>query len=328
MASVNSPRIFLLLGLLPATLLAEPTVEKTTWRELPACKLSDGRTEAVVVPQLGGRCVSYGLVGGWNWLWTGEPGSERQPPPLNWGGDKTYLGPHTAWALTLQKTWPPPEPDFQPHEVVPVPGALLATLSPVWPGYGARVQRAYALAENGDLVIPQTVAPVPGNPVVGAIWQITQTSPTDAVYVPLNPASPYKDNVFWFDGPKPAKDTGATFLSPTLLRLRPKPGTVFKLGAHPKVPALAAVRDGFAFVTKAEPQEGQYPEGAAGAGLSVEVYHHHRPGPGEYTELEPLSPLRRMDQGAKLVTHWSIHVLPKATPAARTKAVGRRLGLE
>ena len=146
--------------------------------------------------------------------------------------------------------------------------------------------------------------------------------------MPLNPASPSKDNVFWFDGPKPAKDTGATFLSPTLLRLRPKPGTVFKLGAHPKVPALAAVRDGFAFVTKAEPQEGQYPEGAAGAGLSVEVYHHHRPGPGEYTELEPLSPLRRMDQGAKLVTHWSIHVLPKATPAARTKAVGRLLGLE
>ena len=327
LTTVNFPRVFLLLGLLPATLLAGPVVEKTTWRELPAFRLSDGRTEAVVVPQLGGRCVSYRLLGGRSWLWTGEPGSERRESPLLWGGDKTYPGPHSGWALILPKTWPPPEPDFQPHEVVSAPGALLATLSPVWPGYGARVQRAYAFADNGDLVITHTLAPVPGSQVVGAVWQIAQTIPTDSVYVPLHPRSPYKDNVFWFGGPKPAEDTGAQLLSPSLLRLQPKSGIVFKLGAHPKVPALAAVKDGFVFVMKADPQDGQYPEGAAGAGLSVEVYHHHLPGPGEYTELELLSPLRRMDRGAQLVTRWNIHALPK-TPPDEPQAVARLLGLE
>jgi hypothetical protein len=317
------------LGLLGAVVAeGAPKVEPTTWRELPAFRLSDGRTEAVVVPQLGGRCVTYGLVGGRNWLWNGEPGSEKKQPPLMWGGDKTYIGPHTAWNLTQPKMWPPPAPDFQPHEVVEVPGALFATRSPEWPGYGAHVQRAYSFGENGDLVITHTIPPVPGSAAIGAVWQITQTIPTDWVYVPLHPQSPYKDHFFWFGWDKPRSDVGAAVLSPTLLRIKPTPGTGYKLGAHPQQPALAAVKDGEAFVTRADPQPGQYPEGADGAGLCIEVYHHPLPGSGEYTELEPLSPLRRLDQGATLITRWNIHALPKATPPDSTDAIERLLGLK
>ena len=104
---------------------------------------------------------------------------------------------------------------------------------------------------------------------------------------------------------------GAKVLSPTLLELQPKTGQGFKLGAHPLQPALAAVQDGLAVVQRADPQEGQYPEGTDGAGLSVEVYHHDAAGAGEYVEMEFLSPLRRLDQGASLTTRWSLHGLPE-----------------
>lgn len=128
--------------------------------------------------------------------------------------------------------------------------------------------------------------------------------------------SPYKENFFWFDFAKTAGRKAATVLSPTLLRLDPVHGDVFKMGAHPPQPALAAVRDGFAFLQKADAQKGEYPEGADGAGLSVEVYHHDARGAGEYVELEFLSPLRRFDTGATLTTRWTIHELPKNWDAA------------
>src|SRR4029079_14679683 len=104
-------------------------------------------------------------------------------------------------------------------------------------------------------------------------------------------------------------------MTSSLVELKPETGTIFKLGANPAQPALAAVKNGLAFVVQAEPQEGQYPEGADGAGFSVEVYHHDAPGAGEYTELELLSPLRRLEAGATLITRWNVHALPKDDPS-------------
>jgi hypothetical protein len=68
-----------------------------------------------------------------------------------------------------------------------------------------------------------------------------------------------------------------------------------------------------------------YPEGADGAGLSVEVYHHDQKGPGEYVELEQLSPLRRLDAGLTLTTRWSIHPLPAEPPGVMVREVIRLL---
>lgn len=275
---------------------AEPVAEPVTWRELPAFRLTDGRSEAVVVPSLGGRVVHFGLVGGRNWLWTGEPGTEKKMPALHWGGDKTYLGPHSLWSLLQDSMWPPPAPDFQPCEVV-APRGLFSTLGAAWPGSGARIRRDYSFGPDGELVIAHSVAPMPGSREISALWVIAQTIPSEAIFVPLAARSPYQDGYFRFGFEKSAAGLGATLVSPTLLRLEPVPGLGFKLGAHPKFPALATVKDGVAFLQRADPQEGMYPEGADGAGLCVEVYHHDLKGSGEYVELEQLSPLRRLDKG-------------------------------
>ncbi len=299
---------------------AEPGVSTTTWRGLPAFRISDGKAEAIAVPQLGGRVMHFGRVGGGNFLWNGEPGSERREVALMWGGDKTYIGPHTMWPFTQPRMWPPPVPDVSAHEAATLEGGeRLRMTSPAWPGYGTRVVRELAFDAGGDLVFTHTIEKAPAGALLGAVWVVTQTAPSDAVFVPLNPKSPYKDNVYWFGWGTPKEGTGATTLSPTLLRIRPVLGTSWKLGAHPARPALATVKDGVAFVQRADPQEGQYPEGADGAGLSVEVYHHDLPGPGEYTELEMLSPLRRLDAGATLTTRWSLHDVPREAPEAEVE---------
>ncbi|MHA3772884.1 hypothetical protein ACXR0O_15225 [Verrucomicrobiota bacterium sgz303538] len=294
---------------------ADGIVTETTWRGIPAFRLCDGRSEAIVVPQLGGRVMHYGLVGGTNFLWSGEPGTERAENAQFWGGDKTYIGPHTFWSFTQERTWPPPLPDTAAHQIVKAEGqALLITESPEWPTYRAKVRRAYQFSEKGDLVITHSVAPVAGNPVLGTVWAIAQTIPSDGVFVPLNEQSPYKDNFFLFGYSTPKEKLGILNLTPTLLHLRPTVGAMFKLGAHPAQPALATVKDGVVFIQRADAQEGQYPEGADRAGLSVEVYHHNLPPPGEYTELEFLSPLRRLDQGLQLTTRWSLQSVSKESP--------------
>ena len=288
---------------------AEPTIVKTKWREFEAFALSDGRSEVLVVPALGGRAMSYGLKGGLNFLWNGEPGNERKDNAQFWGGDKTYIGPHTLWGF-YRPTWPPPVPDRAAHEVELLDGGRLRTTSPAWEPHGVKITREYAW-DAGKLVIIHTIGKAAGSHALGAVWTITQIVPTDFVYVPLNPKSPYRDNVCWFAWSKDRENSGAQILSPSLLQIRPTPGALYKLGAHPARPALAAEKDGLAFLQESDPQEGQYPEGADGAGLSVEVYHHDAPGSGEYTELEMLSPVRRLDEGAMLVTRWSLHAVPK-----------------
>ena len=92
---------------------------------------------------------------------------------------------------------------------------------------------------------------------------------------------------------------------------RPGRAPVGEFPGTPARPALATVKEGLAFLQRADPQEGMYPEGAPEAGLSVEVYHHDQKGNGQYVELEQLSPLRRLDQGITLTTRWSIHPVPE-----------------
>ncbi len=302
------------MALLTATgaLAGEPTVSKTKWRDFDAYKLTDGRTEAIVVPKLGGRLVHYGKVNGPNFMWTGEPGTERGDDALMWGGEKTYIGPHTMWGFTQPTMWPPPAvPNTSEYEATIVDGRLLRTVSPKWPAYGARVTREVSFDPSGDLIFNHSVEKVPGSLTLVAAWTIAQTAPADAVYAPLNPESPYKNGIFWFTKPLSLDQFGAALLTPTLLKIRPITGTVYKLAADPVKPSLVAVKDGVAFVLQAEPQKGQYPEGAPDAGMTLEIYHHPLPPPREYTELEFLSPLHRLEEGATLTTRWSLKDLAK-----------------
>jgi hypothetical protein len=283
---------------------AEPP-ERVTYRGVEVWKLTDKKTEAYVVPEWGGRVIHYARVGGENWLWTGD--SKAEIPYFRWGGDKTFPGPHPMWNFTLGKMWPPPTPDAQPHDAAVREGRLVTT-SPPWDGYGgARVVREYSFSEKGEFVVRHGITPVKGSAVPVCAWVITQCVPSVA-YVPIPAESPYREGFCWLGGTKP--EGAFKLISPVLMEVGLAPGKAFKLGTPSSMAAIAARRGREVFVQKADfVKDVQYPDGAPGAGLTAEYYHHNVQGPGEYIELELLSPLRALREGVDFTTRWSLHML-------------------
>jgi hypothetical protein len=278
----------------------------------PAYRLTDGRTEVIVVPELG-RVMRYGLVGGANMLWNAAPGRHFKADEWqNWGGDKVWPAPQSQWPGLSGRGWPPhPTFDGLPHRAV-VSETHLRTTGPLMAGFGVRILRDYSLdPASGDLVIEQTLRKESGVPVLVSLWSVTQIPPPDAVFVPLNPESPYKNNFYWFAGKAPQGSATAP-LSPTMLRFRPTLGA-YKLGADAPVSAVASVKDGIALVLRARKQEGQHPEGAEGSGFPITVWNQGEQDPAaRYVELEMMSPLRALKRGEQLAVtmRWSLHRLP------------------
>lgn len=300
--------IIMLAGLSQA---APPTLERTTYHGAAAFRLTDGKTEAVIVPEFSGRIMRYGEVGGRNWLWNSVP----KKPDGKWtnlGGDKCFVGPHTDWNLFSTKgIWPPPFPtwDGAPHEAVELSGARLRTTSPVWDGFEVRIIREFSFDESGALVISQRLEKSGDTPVYISAWTVSQATPPDAVFIPLNPPSAYAGGFYTWK-PLPA-DALVKKLSPTLLRLNPTSGKSYKIGSDSTVPSIAAVVGRSIWLQQSELQTGNYPDGADGAGFPIEYYNHGAAGADQYVELELLSPRRALKKGES-ITHtvlWSLHTL-------------------
>lgn len=290
---------------------APPTLERTIYHGAAAFRLSDGKTEAVIVPEFSGRIMRYGAVGGHNWLWNSGP----KKPGGKWtnlGGDKCFIGPHFDWNLFSTKSlWPPPFPawDGAPHEVAELSGARLRTISPVWDGFEVRIIREFSFDETGALVISQRLEKSGDTPVFISAWTVSQAAPPDAVFIPLNPKSAYAGGFYPWK-PLPAEAL-VEKVSPTLLRLNPTSGTGYKIGSDSSVPSIAAVVDRTVWLQRAEFQAGNYPDGADGAGFPIEYYNHNAAGAGQYIELELLSPRSALKKGES-ITHnirWSLHTL-------------------
>ena len=286
------------------------TIEKTAFRDHAAYRLTDGKTEAVIVPELSGRVMKYGFVGGRNWLWAG-PMPARTGAWSNVGGDKCFIGPHPAWKLFSESLWPPPFPtwDGAAHQVQELEGGRLLTTGPLWEGFGAKVIREFSISAAGELIIDQRVEKSTQTPIAAAVWVVSQARPPEAIYIPLNPQSTYARGFHPIGSLPPAANL--VRLSPTLLRVKPTTGNSYKLGADSPRPAIAAVAEGIAWVQRAERQVGDYPEGPEGAGFPVEFYNHGESGDAQYVELEMLSALRvlRPTESARLSVRWSLHRL-------------------
>jgi hypothetical protein len=258
--------------------------------------------------------MSYRFCDGKNWIWN-APASKPEPGVYpNWGGDKTFLGPHPAWKLFVDKMWPPqPAWDGAEHQAeMPTPDKL-RTVSPVWPGFEARVIRTYSFAADGDFVIEQTVEKIGGEPVFISIWDVTQAATPDAVYLPVNPESPYAGGFYWLGAKRPSD----THIEGGLLQIKPQPGVSYKIGADSPVAAIAAIKAGDAWIQRTHRIEGQsYPDGASGAGFPVEFYNHEAAGSAHYVELELLSPVWKFSAETRRTqtVRWSLQHLPTPVP--------------
>jgi hypothetical protein len=287
-------------------------IEKMKFNGQDAYRLSDGQSEAIIVPAYG-RVMRFGRVGGINWLWNAAPQEYKPNDWKNYGGDKTWPAPQSQWgAMGGGSGWPPPPAwDGMPHKAG-IKSGKLWMVSPVQKAFGARIVREFWFDANGDFIVSQTAEKSSGAPLYFSLWSVIQIEPAEAIFLPLNPNSPYKNNFYWIYKPKVEVD--AKLLSPSLLRVLPSMGDEknnFKIGTDADVSALIAVRDGWAFRARSNKPKGEYPDGALGAGFPVEFWNNGDRN-WHYNELELLSPLNLYKPGSRWrhTIRWSVHQLP------------------
>ena len=287
----------------------EAAIVKTTYQNRPAYKLSNGAVDAIIVPEIG-RVMSFGKVGGPNLLWNAEPSTIAKTGWKNYGGDKTWLSPQSNWKLFHgADNWPPETVlDGEPLQADVLTGGKLR-LTTGLSKTGIRIIRTMYFDDNGEFVIEQTARKESGAPLKAGLWSITQVVPGQATFFAVNPDTPYKDGFYRFDN---ARGQNVELVKPNLARVEAAAnGQSGKWGFDSPIAALASVRDGVALVQKAARPDGQYPDGADGAGFPVETYVNADPNTF-YQELEILGPLQLYSVGTSY-THtvrWSLHDLP------------------
>jgi hypothetical protein len=309
-------------------------ISPTEYSGRAAWKLTDGKTEAIVVPSLG-RMMSFKRVGGENWLWENSAAAKISGDNWkNWGGDKTWLAPQKRWKELGSKTgWPPPrEWDGAPFQSQILSGGKLKIWGPVSPTTGLRISRIFYHDENGDFVIEQTVSKVSGAPMEASIWDVAQITGANlnAVFLSRAEKSNYENGFRWLQGKAGAEITCAPrIVSPNLLKVAPVSVT-YKIGTDAPIAAIAAMRDDWALVLKTGRSDGIYPDGETpNSGLSVEFFNSGD-AKNNYVELELLSPLLLFKSGERhtQAVRWSVHALPSvdASDVAVHAAIEKLLG--
>ena len=301
-------------------------LESVRWNGQAAYRLSDGRTEAVIVPAWG-RVMRYGFVGGPNLLWNAAAHSLPAKGFQNRGGAKTWPAPQGEWPAFTGDNYPPhPTWDGAPMQaqVLPATPDRLRLTSGKWSGLGVRLTLEFGWSAQGAFEIVQTLQKVEGETRHIGLWSVVQVPHPDALFLPKNPSSQYNNGLYWFfHGPNPAVVGAVTGLSPTLLRVQPMVGKSYKVGVDAPHAAIASVTNGVALVMRAPALQGSYPDGADGAGFPVECYNQE--GDDAYNEMELLSPLyfmRRGDSRAHTV-RWSLHKL--TAPDLKSPAFQREM---
>ncbi len=290
--------------------LGQTTITPTTLAGREAFRLTDGKTEAVVVPSLA-RVMQYGAVGGENWLWQAPAGQEMQGGWKNFGGEKAWVAPQGQWPVYIGHAFPPDpawEADFR-AEVLAGPPRLRLEGSPG--KCGVSVSREFSFAENGEFVAVTTIHKTGAAPIMAGGWTVTQLPAPAAVFLPANVNSPYQDGVYRW----PPRLAGTVSrVAPGLVRVIPSTAGSYKLGVDAPLGAIAAVKGRTAFVQRADPgkkKSSNYPDGAEGGGFPAEFYDH---GEAErhYVELELLSPLSALHeaQSSTFTVRWSLRPLP------------------
>ena len=307
---------------LPA--FAGTTLQPTMYHGHAAYRMTDGRTEAVIVPDLA-RVMRYGFVGGPNILWNAAPPDPAKPIDytqwINWGGDKTWLGPQSSWLLVQgTNNWPPDATltCLQTAEVLP--GNALRLTGRVSNAWGARIVREYRFGPKGEFLVNQTVEKVSGPKVELTIWDVFQSQSPDAIFLPLNPNSPYKTGYQWLIPPK--TKTVIPLAGPDMTRIAHSDAVSYKIGLDSPIARIVAVKGGQALVLSAPLPKGDYPDGALGSGFPVELYNMGDP-KNPFDELELLGPLKVLGPGDKTSYQiiWRLYKLP--TRNARSPLVVR-----
>ena len=271
------------------------TVERISYHGWPDCYLlSNERVEAVVVPAIG-RVMQLRLKGeteGPFWQNRALDGQLHHAAPdewLNFGGDKSWPAPQSAWPGHQGRDWPPPVAfDSRSAQVVATEFGVTLT-SPSDPGFGIQLVRHVELdAEQPILRIRTVYRKLFGSALQVSIWTITQLREPERVAILLKEISRFANGYLGLLAAQPA----GLKLDGRLLWLKRHTSEQVKIGSDGS--SMVWVGAGCALRIDAEAGPGVYPDG----GCITEVYTN--PDPLPYVELEALGPLKTMNAGDRI----------------------------
>lgn len=261
--------------------------------------LSNWIAEVIVVPAIG-RVMQFRFAednAGPFWQNRALDGQVHHPACdewLNFGGDKCWPAPQSAWPHQQGRDWPPPRAfDAGPVQAA-VNGSALVLTAPMDSTWGIQVVRKVELDPNlPKLRMKTEYRKLSGPPVKVAIWTVTQMQEPECVCMSLAAPSIFDKGYVRLLDAEPAQlriqqlQTGGRVLS--LARHR---------SAHTKIGAdcasLAWIGRECVVRIAVERLPGEYPDG----GCLTEIYTN--PDPLHYVELETLGPLVTMSPGDQM----------------------------
>jgi hypothetical protein len=291
------------------------SVERISWHGwADCCLIANGRVEAVVVPAIG-RVMQLRLKGEaegafWaNRALDGQLHDAASSEWMNFGGDKCWPAPQSAWPQHQGRDWPPPVAfDALPVAAVVVERGVVLT-SPVDPGYGIQVVRHVELDAGKPIMrIATQFRKLSGGAVRVGVWSITQMSDPERVCIQLPATSKFASGYVRLLEAEPAdlKTDGR------LLSLRRHARQQVKVGSDGSSMAWLGKNCVVRIDTGIRP--GDYPDG----GCVTEVYTN--PDPLQYVELETLGPLTTMNPGDRIEQITIYSVSPRSTTDLEAEA--------
>jgi hypothetical protein len=281
----------------------------------PDCYLiANGSVEAVVVPAIG-RVMQLRLkgdAGGAFWqnrVLHGQLHDAASSDWLNFGGDKCWPAPQSAWPQHQGRDWPPPVAfDARPVEVVAVECGVVLT-SPIDPGYGIQVVRRVELDPAQPIMrIATEFRKISGAPVTVGIWTITQMSEPELVCMQLPDASKFAAGFSRLMSVEPAD----LKVDGRLLSLTRHSQQQVKIGSDGS--SMAWLGQNCVVRIDTDIRPGEYPDG----GCVTEVYTN--PDPLQYVELETLGPLTTMNPGDRIEQTTAYTLRPRSTTDLQAEA--------
>ncbi len=274
----------------------------------PECYLlSNGCVEAVVVPAIG-RVMQLRLAGEtegpfWeNRALDGQLHGQASDVWINFGGDKCWPAPQSAWLRQQGREWPPPVAfDARPAQAAATEFGVTMT-SPVDPGFGIQVVRHVELdAGQPVLRIRTEYRKLLGGALRVGIWTITQLREPERVAILLKENSHFANGYLGLLAARPAE----LKLDGRHLWLKRHTSEQVKIGTDGS--SMVWVRAGCALRIDAEAGPGEYPDG----GCVTEIYTN--PDPLPYVELEVLGPLQAINAGERIERSSAYTLRPRST---------------
>jgi hypothetical protein len=291
------------------------SVERVAYRGWSdSYRISNGVIEATVVPAIG-RIMQLSLVGdatGAIWRNPDLEGQLHNPASVAWdnfGGDKCWPAPQSAWGRQAGRDWPPPVAfDSRPLRV-DIRARGVALTSPVDPGYGIEIERLVELEPGRPVMhVRTTYAKRRGDAVQVGVWTITQMPEPERMFMQVPAATRFAKGYQLLRDTEPA----ALRVEGGLLSLGRDHRCETKLGTDGG--GLVWVGENCVVRMDAETGPGEYPDG----GCVTEIYTN--PDPLAYVELETMGPLATLEVGASIARTTVYAVFPRSLPDAVAEA--------